>query len=110
MGEKASAVKDEETEVKVEFGFGSVEEKREKIQQACRDRDLNMIANLALSTDGLLADDIRQEVCELSPHSFPTPYVLWLEGPVNLSEFGSSNAAKFRASLSRVRTFHTGRD
>lgn len=65
MGERASLVKDEETEVKVEFDFGSVEEKRDKIQQACRDRDLNMIASLALSTDGLLADDIRQEVWPL---------------------------------------------
>lgn len=70
MGEKASLVKDEETKVKVEFYFGSAEEKREKIQQACRHRDLDMIASLALSTDGLLADDIRQEVCELNLHSF----------------------------------------
>jgi len=64
MGERDSLVKDEETGMKVQFDFGSVGEKREKIQQACRDRDLDMIASLALSTDGLLADDIRQEVCE----------------------------------------------
>lgn len=64
MGKKDSLVKEEDPEVKSEFSSISGGEKRAKIRKACLDRDLDTIASLALSTDGLLADDIRQEVCE----------------------------------------------
>lgn len=70
MTEKGNPVKEEGAGVKAEYDFTSAEEKRERIQQACRAGDLDAIASLALSTDGLLTDDIRQEVCEFSSFFF----------------------------------------
>ena len=52
--------------------YGSSEESVEKqtklarIHTACRNGDLDTIAALALSKDGLLDDDVRKKVCEFS--------------------------------------------
>ena len=62
MGKNNCNVEDGEAELNSDIA--SVEDKRGKIYQACREKDLDMVASLALSTDGLLEDKIRREVCE----------------------------------------------
>lgn len=64
MGKNNCNAEDGEVELNSGLDVASVEGKREKIYKACRDKDLDMIASLALSTDGLLEDKIRREVCE----------------------------------------------
>ncbi|KAF8461670.1 rab-GTPase-TBC domain-containing protein [Kalaharituber pfeilii] len=58
MGDKGSTVIDPNTLL-------SPEDKAAKVYQAIRDGDLDTIAAMALSTDGLLSDDIRREVWPL---------------------------------------------
>lgn len=64
MGKNNCNVEDGKAELNSGLDIASVEDKREKIYQACRDKDLDTVASLALSTDGLLEDKIRREVCE----------------------------------------------
>lgn len=64
MGKNNCNVEDGEVELNPGLDIASVEDKREKIYQACRDKDLDVVASLALSADGLLEDQIRREVCK----------------------------------------------
>jgi hypothetical protein len=43
----------------------ATDKKREAILEACRQRDLDSLRALAESPGGFLADDIRQQACEL---------------------------------------------
>lgn len=77
MGEKNWKVKSEDGAPGAPLSSSDLNEKRGRIQQARREGDLDTVASLALSSDGLLSDDIRQDVCELYCPFFPASRFLW---------------------------------
>jgi hypothetical protein len=52
-------------------------EKRQRIEQACRQRDVGALVELASSTGGLLVDDLRRKAC-MSPLLAPSSWHLTL--------------------------------